>query len=1032
MGRERVADLAELLYRFRIAAGFTQEELAERSRMSARAISDLERGVRTRPHVATVRQLADALQLSDEERSTLQLAARRRQASQVTSQRVPGALAPPVGESRNVPAYGGDRERERQQRLPVGGFLGSLPSGRLVARTEEIDRVRQAMETVAAGQGRLLLLAGEAGIGKTRLAQELTRTVHERGFLVAAGRCYEPHQAVPYYPFLEALRMAYSACLPVLRDQVPHRWPYLARLMPDQLGPGPAPSNEAEDQERLFRVIEAFVLAIAEVEPIALLLDDLHWADGASLQLLQHLARQARGSRVLLVGTYRDMEVQPQHPLEATLRDLHREQLVERVQLGRLEASDTAAFIADTLGDLDGGEGIAALVHRHTDGNPFFTQQLLRALIENGSVYRDEGRWKRRATGEIEIPQSVRSVIGQRISRLRPEAQALLQEASVFGPAFAFDDLVAMKSRTEEGADLRESVDKALTDAATLGLVRAGENDDYIFDHVLTQQALYTALSPHRRRLLHVAAGKAIEDVVERTRHAEYTERAAELVWHFLRGNDLQGAAQYSLLAGDQAETVFALGEAEQHYRVAAELAQKLGDQSREREALEKLGVTLRRTGRYTEARKLLEQSAKFYGGVKDLEGEARVAVEIAYVCVGEGQGEEEAIQRLQALVETLNARDPSQALGKLYATLAYMLFALGRYDDQLKAATRAADLGQAVRDTRLLATAAERRGTALVMLGRHKEARPDLEEAVRLAEMVNDFDVLQLALTAVGDLCLTAGCFEEANTAWQRALEVAERMGEPWVIGFALCNLSQLLFMRGEWDAASVRARRALELFGASAPAWYAAYALLHLGILALARGDREAGLRQLDECSTIARTRGDLQALRFAQLAVAEDELLDGKPKQALARLEPLLDRPGFQEENVTRLLACVAWAHLEMDDVVQAGQVLQRGMERAAVQDDVLARVELLRVRGMVLSRRQEWEEAGRSLDEAVSLAHSMPYPLAEAHALYEHGLMLGRQGERRRAQRPLEKALRLFRGLDARTYCERTEQALALTL
>ncbi|HLJ80577.1 MAG TPA: adenylate/guanylate cyclase domain-containing protein, partial [Ktedonobacterales bacterium] len=205
--------------------------------------------------------------------------------------------------------------------LPIGGFLGALPSGPLVARDVELSQVHDATEAVMHGSGRLVLLTGEPGIGKTRLAQEVTLAVRNRGFLVATGRCYEPEQAVAYYPFLEALAVAAEAAPSSLRATLPRRWPDVLRLIPDGRPDegGPQATERAvaggqEEQQRLFWAVTGFVRALADHRPVALLFDDLHWADSASLALLQHLARHTRAARVLLLGTYRDVEISRKHP----------------------------------------------------------------------------------------------------------------------------------------------------------------------------------------------------------------------------------------------------------------------------------------------------------------------------------------------------------------------------------------------------------------------------------------------------------------------------------------------------------------------------------------------------------------------------------------------------------------------------------------------------------------------------------------------------------------------------------------------
>jgi class 3 adenylate cyclase len=428
--------------------------------------------------------------------------------------------------------------------LPIGGFLGSLPAGTLVGREAELQRVLRAVDAVAGGSGRLGLLAGEPGVGKTRLAQEVTLAVRNRGFLLATGRCYEAEAAVPFYPWLDALATLYAEAPAAVRAEVPRRWPDLARLLPDQLGPRPPGSmNSPEEQQLLFRAVTGLVGSLAEQRPVALLLDDLHWADASSLKLLQHLARQTRGQSVLLFGTYRDVEVGRQHPLEAALRDLDREGLLERVPIRRLDAAGTQELIAATMGETEISEEFTSLVHARTEGNPFFVQQVLRVLVERGDLFRKDGRWDRKNIAEIEVPESVRSVIGQRLARLAEETQEILHEASVLGQTFNFDELLALSKRDER------ELERALDETSAAGMLREAGRDTFGFDHALTQQALYAELSSRRRRRLHLAAGEVIEALSE---HARQT-RSAELAWHFLEADVPERALPYALLAGEQA-----------------------------------------------------------------------------------------------------------------------------------------------------------------------------------------------------------------------------------------------------------------------------------------------------------------------------------------------------------------------------------------------------------------------------------------------------------------------------------------------
>jgi transcriptional regulator with XRE-family HTH domain len=312
--------------------------LAERAGFSVVYMSMLERGTR-QPQRSTVTLLAEALDLAEPERAALEGAAQLA-SDQLASRRLrrtgpDGAPAP-----------------------PIGVFLGALPSGSLVGREAELGAIHAALEAAASGQGCLLLLVGEPGVGKTRLAQEITIRARAQGFRVLTGRCYEPQQTLAYFPFLEALMQAEAGTVPLLQAQLAERWPEVVRLLPDHVRDGaqdrltnaPSALDERDAQQRLFWQVSGFLGAPTEQAPLAVLLDDLHWADTASLDLLVHLARQTRDQPILLVGTVREVEARSQYPLADALSDLRRDELVQRLAVRPLEAQDTAMLIGASLG----------------------------------------------------------------------------------------------------------------------------------------------------------------------------------------------------------------------------------------------------------------------------------------------------------------------------------------------------------------------------------------------------------------------------------------------------------------------------------------------------------------------------------------------------------------------------------------------------------------------------------------------------------------------------------------------------------
>lgn len=777
---DRSQAFGDLLRRHRVLAGMSQEELAESAHLSARAISDLERGVKRAPRRDTVQLLVEALGLAGEARTAF-----------VTAAREPAARRSSRPQSRSREAVDDAPPYPRASAPPTGGFLGAVPEGRLVGREKELSAIQGAIDAVREGAGRFLVVAGEPGVGKTRLSQEATLACRDRGFVVSTGRCYEPYRSVSYYPFLEALSSLYGAAPEPVRAQIPSRWQHLMRLLPE--GPGGAPPDSGaspqEEQQRLFWAVTGFVQAVSETAPVALLLDDLHWADDASLELVQHLARHTRAHRVLLLAAYRDVEIGRQHPLGRSLRDLEREGLVERLPVRRLGREGTARMISAGTGQVLPDE-FTELVYRHTDGHPLFVQEVLRALIERGDVYRRGGRWESREISEIGVPEGVRATIADRASRLSERAQEALREASVLGQAFEFEDLQAMAGLSEA------ELEAALEESLAAGLVYESR-EGYVFNHALTQQALYAELPRRRRRRLHLAAGEALEGLTEPVRR----RRAAELAWHFREGGDPERALPYTLIAGDSSVSVHAPAEAEMHYRTALELVRTLDDRQGEARVLERLGWLMWITARFDACSEALELAVRLYREAGDLEGEMRAVSQLGMVLFTAAPLE--GIERIRDLLDRLDPEEPSMPLVSLYSSLSMNLIVAARYAEALEAARSAKGIARQLGDEKTVAWVETMRATALGLMGRAEEARRVLEKRLSLAEADDDYWGQLSAAHYLGKLAVPQGDFEAALRHHGRALELAEQLGARSRISAETSNLAEVLFYLGDWALA-------------------------------------------------------------------------------------------------------------------------------------------------------------------------------------------------------------------------------------
>jgi class 3 adenylate cyclase/tetratricopeptide (TPR) repeat protein len=931
--------------------------------------------------------------------------------------------------------------------LPIGSYLGSLPANRLVGREAEVRRLGALIDAVLQRKGRLILLAGEPGVGKTRLAQEATLSLRNREFLVATGRCYEPQHSVPFYPFVDTLTALYAAAPAEIRREVPARWSELALLLP-AVGLPVADYSGSQDQLRLFWAITGFVQTLACTSPVALLLDDLQWADASSLELLQHLARHTGGDRVLLLGTYRDVEVNRRHPLEAAVRDLWREGLIERLEVRRLGREQTGELIAAVMGQEEAiSDEFTDLLFRRTEGNAFFVQQVLHAMVERGDMVRKDGRWDRKEIEEIEVPESVRSVVGQRLSRLAEETQEILREASVLGQSFRFDDLRAMSGRQED------ALERGLEAAAAAGMVRETGRDGFGFDHALTQGALYAELSSRRRRRLHLAVGEAIEALPEQGREG----RAAELAWHFLEADDAERALGWSIAAGDGAETVFAHSDAEHHYRVALHLAGELRDRPGEMEAREKLGATLTHLNRYDEALEIYEPALGFYREQDDFEAEVRLTAAIGWILF-ELVRRDEGIALLRPVLErwerdlqpesgksqTEGGQPPpesgrpqlesgppliSASAASLHVALGNLYWSSGQLDEALRLLDRAAELSSAVRDDRTLGMAESRRGVVLEYLGRIEESLEAYTRSIPLLEATADLETLGRSLN---NRALIYGDLARHPEAWadlERSLDVARRLGDPSQIGWALGTLALISWLvDGDWERARSYADELMSLEPQLRGTRSSGHLPTGLWLRLVVGGDASA-LQDLEGLATEGEQENDVALWMLAQYWLAEWDVLQGFEEMALARDETVLGHPGIENQARRFLERRLAHVLVACGRLERAETLISEYLTASNPASWMHPWPTWLAIKAQLSAARGYQEEARAGFDEAMTLARQRNVALELAETAHAYGEMLARSGEPAAARARFEEALSVFRRMSAGPYVERTERALA---
>jgi class 3 adenylate cyclase/tetratricopeptide (TPR) repeat protein len=896
----------------------------------------------------------------------------------------------------------------------------------LVGRRHELETIQAAWTTAEAGEGSILTIVGEPGIGKSRLAAEGVERITTHGEVrVLRARCLSYGQSVSLWLIADLLRALCSipedADLERIREHVAVTVADVLAAGDDAdraiardvigevlgLPPGDslvAATGSSVRRSALVRIVGLLLSALSARGPLLLLLEDLHWIDTASSEILAALLPEVAGRAILVLATQRPGWT----PLWS---DWTR---AEHVLLRPLAEEDASMLARAVLGERPISRELAGHLSERAEGNPFFLEELVRYLQEIGGLESTGGEVQLRPGVAATLPATLMEVLLARLDRMERQVKGVAQVGSVIGRSFAVRLLARVMEREE--AALTDPL-RSLQEADITYPQLDGELE-HVFRHVLLRDAAYSMLVRKRQRQLHLAVGRAIATLYPAD---EYVEMIA---FHLARTEEDAEAAAWLEKAGDRASAVYANQSAIAHLREAATRLERCGAGAADLARVDcKLAEVLTRTGKTEEAEALLRRAEQVYRRGHDLDSIGRVGARLAHIESSRGQWDA-AWRRLDALIDLLRPAGASAALAQVQTARADGFFWLGQYREALEAATDAATVAQAAGDDRAWLQAEELRGRLLDNLD---EAVPVLQEVARRAEQAG---LLTIAYLALNDLacCVIAGGDPLAALPWvERAVETADRLGSPGPRSWARGNVAVALRYVGEWDQARTWLLQAVEIRQASDNPWPNWAAALDLGYLDVLTGRWDEARRsledQFDHLRTVLKHTG---GVHHAARTLSQLDLLAGQPEAARDRLTPLV---GVETESQASVLATLAWAYLACSQREEALATAHVAVELSRRPSWRVYLPESLGVQGMILAEHERWEEAERVFEEAIAVAHSMPYPYAEARALAEYGVMRCQQGEPQQGRERLEAALAIFRRLGALKDIERTQRALA---
>jgi len=732
--------------------------------------------------------------------------------------------------------------------VPFPSRLGASPA--FAGREKEIARLEACWAEVRDGTGRIALVAGEPGIGKTALVAQMAAGVHAAGGIVLYGRCDE-EIGVPYEPFVEALgQLLPHVPEPLLGAHVEEYGPQLGRLLPAlrrSVRGADAPSSADSDEQRfqLFASVAALLAMVGRAVPLVLVLDDLHWADKPTVALLRHLVGRAEPMRLLVAATYRDSEVSVGDPLH----DLLAQPLApaaERILLGGLGDQELIAMLEQVAGHpMDAmGVGLADALGRDTGGNPFFVAELLRHLVETGALYRDDDdRWQLRGTiANLGLPDSAREVIGYRVAHLGADTQQLLSAAAVIGQEFELTVLAWVVDEPDERVlDELERSERA-------ALVHNLAGDAFHFRHALVQHALYQDLGSARRSRLHLRVAESLEvlGLAEQRPEASAYHLAASG-----RPEALVRAIEYSRRAGDAALAALAPDQAVQNYRESLRLIEETGASDAQRCAvLVGLGRALRQVGDGNH-REILLEAARLAERIGDTDHLVEAALANFRGWASEsGRVDEDRVAVLEAALAAIGPSDGTSR-ARLLAVLASELTFSVDLDRRRALSDEAVAIARRLDDLPTLESALASRFDSVRAPQLLAERTAAAAEHLAVAKMLDDTMAMWLATSGQTQLAVETGDADALDESLRLEVRLAEELRQPYPRWLTLVHQALRMYLIGQIDEADRLSTEAFELGQEIAqPDAFAIYAGTLFSIW-VARGRADDAVPILEEAS-------------------------------------------------------------------------------------------------------------------------------------------------------------------------------------
>ena len=901
----------------------------------------------------------------------------------------------------------------------------------LVGRTAELSKLKVAFENALSNSSSVVALQGEAGVGKTRLMQELGVYAQSKGATVLTGNASEAGLA--YAPWIELTRQ-YVAQAPgeLLRRMLGPHASEIVKLVPDiavKLGtiPPSKPLGEQEDKIRFYEAVTQFFIAICGESPLLLLFDDMHLVDRSSLELLEYFVRSTSNLRVLTVCSNRAEEVQLNSPLYQTLMKFNRQRLLETIQVKNLNKEETAELIRQTFGEQVISSEFADLMYHRTGGNPFFVEEVLRSLVEDGTIFRTESKWDRKPIQEIVLPESVKSLLKSRLTKLQPETLNILTVASVIGSEFDFEVLrEVMQTQEDTLLDRIETV-------VTAGLISEvpGRKDVFRFVDNRIRELLLGDLLQSRRTRYHVKIAEAMEKAYSKN----LENRAESIAAHFSEGGDTERTIKYSVMAGDRNRAIHAYEQAIADYKRALDLIELEGGKDGEKAvAKEKLAECYRMAYQLQDSTRSYQDALEIFEKLHDSKACARVCVGLSKTVIGErlSAGIRDAITVLRRGLKYLEAEQESFEAATIYAQLASNYGIIDEWDEANAWADKALSVGEKVQNYAAIAVSLSIKGSFLTDTGRIDEGLPLWQRAFDLSLQHEQYEDAVYYLVNLSAYTFPRDIARARELAVRR-IEICKRVNLVFYEAVGWYWLSEFDWYGGDWKAAREEHQKSCDIANRLGSSVALSYLALGRGRFSLSMGDLEQAEIEFQEGLDTLRENPKITDIVSYHLALGMLREEQGREREAEEHYVTCVDSfrrwefttsPLLHVETLLHLTSIYA-KHQELEKARETSQWAKR-LAETLKSDAGLAMAS--QAEASLLLATGERKGAEEAYLKSLGLWEKAGWPYYRAKALVAYCEAIA-QTDPTESRRHLEQAAEIFKKLGAKRDLEKAEAKLS---